>query len=138
MQRTVVSPAEPALTSTRAPILVSLAVFLLLAGGCARFDSTRGVEVGWDEPALAGLRIGESTRTEVLDRLGPPSQVIAVGDETALYYMLEREQGEALILGVFNRLDMAAHYDRAIFFFDDAGVLTDYSTRVGEGVREEG
>jgi len=125
----------PTRARTSATLRLSLVTFatVVLLGGCARFDSRRGVEVAWSDSAVAGLQRGESTRAEVLDLLGPPSQVIALEDETALYYLLERERGRALLLLVFNRLELQANYDRAIFFFDANDVLTDFSVRVGEG-----
>ena len=61
--------------------------------------------------------------------LGPPSQVIALDDETALYYLYERSEGEGLILIVYNRMRIDTRYDRAVFFFDENDVLTDFATK---------
>ena len=97
-------------------------------GGCAQYRNDRGVEVNWQPAALAGLARGETTRAEVLARLGPPSQVIANGDETVLYYLNEHAEGEGLLLVLYNRFDVATRYDRAIFFFDAGNRLTDYAT----------
>ena len=68
------------------------------------------------------------TRADVLARLGPPSQVIASGDETVLYYLNEHAEGEGLLLVLYNRFEVDTRYDRAIFFFDADDRLTDYST----------
>ena len=65
-------------------------------------------------------------------RLGPPSQVISLDGETALYYLFERSEGEGLILLVYNRFRVDTHYDRAIFFFDANDVLTEYSAHLAE------
>jgi hypothetical protein len=66
----------------------------------------------------------------VLDALGPPSQVIALDDETVLYYLFEKAEGEGMILILYNRIEVETRYDRAIFFFDKNDLLTDYSTRI--------
>lgn len=102
-------------------------VLLLGPGGCAQLSSTRGVEVGWGPAQLGALERGRTTRGEVLERLGPPSQVISVGDETVLYYMNERARGQGLVLVLYNRLDVDTRYDRAIFFFDADDRLSDHS-----------
>jgi hypothetical protein len=109
---------------------VVLAALLLGLCGCAQLSSTRGVEVGWAPAQLGALERGRTTRGEVLERLGPPSQVIAVGDETVLYYMNERARGQGLVLVLYNRLDVDTRYDRAIFFFDADDRLSDHSVWV--------
>jgi outer membrane protein assembly factor BamE (lipoprotein component of BamABCDE complex) len=106
------------------PVLLALAAL----AGCAQYDNSRGVEVTWQTATLDDLRRGETTRAQVLDRLGPPSQVIALGDETVLYYLNEQADGRGLLLVVYNRFDVETRYDRAIFFFDENDTLTDYST----------
>ena len=111
-------------------LLVVLTLSASLLGGCAQFDSKRGVEVNWQETTTAKLTKGESTRANVLALLGPPSQVIALDGETALYYLFEKSQGDGLILLVYNRMRIDTRYDRAIFFFDEHDVLTEYSTHI--------
>lgn len=108
-------------------LLPLLALPLLAA--CAQYSDRRGVEVSWDESTLASFDVGTTTRNEVLTTLGPPSQVISLGEETVLYYLFERSEGQALILIVFNKLDVDTRYDRAVFFFNDDDVLTEYSAR---------
>lgn len=116
----------------RAKIL-SLVVILLctsLVTGCVQYKSKRGVEVAWQSQLVEQLETGSSTRRDVLDILGPPSQVISLDDETVLYYLFEKEEGEGLILIVYNTIKVDTRYDRAIFFFDENDLLTDFSTRV--------
>jgi outer membrane protein assembly factor BamE (lipoprotein component of BamABCDE complex) len=112
------------------PLLISLALCMSLLGACAQFDSKRGVEVNWQAAVTDQLTRGESTRANVLALLGPPSQVIALDGETALYYLFEQSKGDGLILIVYNRMRIDTRYDRAIFFFDEHDVLTEYSTRI--------
>ncbi|MEZ5570120.1 MAG: hypothetical protein R3E54_17575 [Halioglobus sp.] len=107
-----------------------MALALALLAGCAQYENKRGVEVSWQNSVTQGLTRGASTRKDVLDLLGPPSQVIALDDETALYYLFEHSRGEGLVLVVYNRMRIDTRYDRAIFFFDADDTLTDYSTRV--------
>lgn len=108
-------------------------ISLLLAGllsACAQYDSHRGVDVTWDAASLNNFSAGSTTRDEVLQRLGPPSQVIALGDETVFYYLFERARGEGLILIAYNRFEVDTRYDRAVFFFDEQGRLTEYATQI--------
>jgi outer membrane protein assembly factor BamE (lipoprotein component of BamABCDE complex) len=106
---------------------------LLVAGllqACAQYESKRGIDVNWQNEVTATLVNGQSTRRDVLEMLGPPSQVISLEDESVLYYLFEHSQGEGLILIVYNRMRIDTRYDRAIFFFDENDVLTDYSTHI--------
>lgn len=111
----------------------SFIVLLLCVGllaSCAQFESRRGVEVNWQDTVTDALVNGSSTRKDVLALLGPPSQVIALDGETALYYLFEHSEGEGLILIVYNRMRIDTRYDRAIFFFDEHDTLTEFATRV--------
>ncbi len=103
---------------------------LALLPGCVQFKSKRGVEVAWEETVSAQFSAGQTTRADVLDALGPPSQVISLEEETVLYYLFEKAEGEGMILIVYNTVDIETRYDRAIFFFDENDVLKDFSTRV--------
>ncbi|MEP5763596.1 MAG: outer membrane protein assembly factor BamE [Halieaceae bacterium] len=111
------------------PVLILLLCLLSLSG-CVQFKSERGVEVAWQDQVVASIKSGESTRKDVLELLGPPSQVISLQDETVLYYLFEKAEGEGVILILYNQFRIGTRYDRAIFFFDENDVLTDYSTRV--------
>jgi outer membrane protein assembly factor BamE (lipoprotein component of BamABCDE complex) len=101
-----------------------------LLSACVQFKSKRGVEVAWQRDVVDKLVRGQSTRADVLDALGPPSQVITLQEETVLYYLFEKAEGEGLILILYNRIEVDTRYDRAIFFFDENDLLTDYSTRI--------
>ena len=110
--------------------LIALALCISLLGACAQFESKRGVDVNWQDTVTDKLVNGTSTRKDVLELLGPPSQVIALDGESALYYLFEHSEGEGLILIVYNRMQIATRYDRAIFFFDENDTLTEYATRL--------
>ena len=110
--------------------VVALVLLASLAAACAQYESKRGVDVNWQEEVTSRLVKGESTRHDVLDLLGPPSQVIALGNESVLYYLFEHSRGEGLILILYNRMRIDTRYDRAIFFFDGNDVLTEYSTHI--------
>lgn len=115
---------------TRLARLIALALCAQLLGGCAQFESKRGVDVNWQSMVTDKLVTGKTTRQEVLALLGPPSQVIALDNESVLYYLFEHSEGEGLILIVYNRMRIDTRYDRAIFFFDENDVLTEFSTRL--------
>ena len=102
----------------------------LVLTGCVQFEARRGIEVAWHDQVVNNLRAGESTRNDVLALLGPPSQVIALGKETVLYYLFEKTEGKAKIFILYNSVDIGTLYDRAIFFFNEKDVLSDYSTKI--------
>lgn len=110
--------------------ILSMAAVVVLFAGCAQYTDKRGVEVTWQPQAIEQLTKGKSTRKDVLDLLGPPSQVISLGDETVLYYLYEKSAGQGYILIVYNRFDRGTEYDRAVFFFDSNDVLTEYATHI--------
>ena len=102
--------------------LTSLLVLLLLVG-CASWESDKGVETIWRQPAHQDWKSGKSTDADVIDALGPPSQIIALDDKTVFYYMHEKSKGRAYIFILWNKSEQAVYYDRAIFFFNKQGVL---------------
>jgi hypothetical protein len=102
---------------------------LLLLSACAQYENLRGVDVTWQEGTLGGFEKGVTTRAEVLRRLGPPSQVISLDEETVLYYLHERSRGDGMILVLYNRFTVDTRYDRAVFFFDGNDLLTDYAAQ---------
>jgi outer membrane protein assembly factor BamE (lipoprotein component of BamABCDE complex) len=111
---------------------VSACLLVAALAGCAQYENKRGVEVTWQGNATSRLVPGETTRKEVLSLLGPPSQVISLEEETVLYYLYERSVGNGLILILYNRMKIDTHYDRAILFFDENDILTDFATRIDE------
>ena len=115
------------------PALILVAVLCTITlQACVQYESKRGVEVNWQSSVTQQLTRGESTRKDVLALLGPPSQVISMEDEMVLYYLFERAKGSGMILILYNRLKIKTRYDRAIFFFDENDVLTEYSTHIYE------
>jgi len=109
------------------PSLALISLFLILAAGCANFKTVQGVNSPWEGGVPQHWQKGQTTQSDVLEALGPPSQLIALHDGTVLYYLRERGKGSAQILILYNSGNMIVEYDRAIFFFNAEGVLTDYS-----------
>ncbi len=104
-----------------------LALSLLAFAGCARFTSSQGVDNLWRGEDVAKFEVGKTLRADVLDALGPPSQIITVGEQTVFYYLREYGRGEAMVLLVYNSGNVSYNYDRAVFFFDPQGLLTEFS-----------
>ena len=44
--------------------------------------------------------------------------------------LFEKSRGEGMILIVYNTIDIDTSYDRAVFFFDNNDVLTEYSSYI--------
>ena len=100
---------------------------LMILTGCARFSGDSGVDNRWRSAATPEWAVGETSEQDVTDILGPPSQLINLGDETVFYYLLERQSGKAFILFIYNWGHQDKVYDRAVFFFDQNGKLAKYS-----------
>ena len=97
--------------------------FMLVLAACSRADTTTGVENLWREDGFS-VTEGVTTDAEVLEALGPPSQLINLGRETVYYYLAEAFSSDRLLLILYNRTRRSSEFDRAIFFFGPDGVLT--------------
>jgi outer membrane protein assembly factor BamE (lipoprotein component of BamABCDE complex) len=94
---------------------------------CSTKQSQLGVENKWRNPAPPSFEKGRTTQSDVMRQLGPPSQVIALHDQTLFYYLREQFESRAMLLIIYNRTRERITYDRAIFFFNKDGVLTDFA-----------
>jgi hypothetical protein len=99
----------------------------ILFAGCVSKNSRQGVENRWRAGTAPVFKQGETTEHDVLAALGPPSQLINLGNQTVLYYLQEQKQTRSLILILYNQTRENITYDRAIFFFDQQGRLTDFA-----------
>jgi len=104
-----------------------LVVAVSLTASCTRTTAQRGVEPRWQSLGADELVRGVTTKAEVLQRLGPPSQVITRAGGDILYYLYEKAHTRGLVLLVYNRSESETRYDRAIFFFDGDGFLEEYA-----------
>jgi hypothetical protein len=104
--------------------IVGLSV--LVGGGCVASRGDVGVSNQW-RADLGRFEDGVSTQDNVLEFLGPPSQLIPLEGRVVYYYVLERSEGRDLYLILYNRRRDEVFYDRAIFFFDEKGVLERHS-----------
>jgi outer membrane protein assembly factor BamE (lipoprotein component of BamABCDE complex) len=114
---------------------VRLFHFMLLASivaivtpGCVIKQASQGVDNLWREPDTPTFQVGQTTQRQVMNTLGPPSQVISLGNQTVFYYLLEQRKGRKVVLVVFNASQEKIIYDRAIFFFDAQGKLSQFAT----------
>ena len=86
-----------------------------------------GVRNYWREPSLPAFEKGRSTQSDVMKALGPPSQVIALQDQTLFYYLREQSQTSAMFLLVYNQTRQQITSDRAIVSDPKDSVLTDFA-----------
>ena len=114
------------MTSRRYSRIVPLSLLLLIAA-CANFGSVDGVENLWREVPIDQFQKGVTTQSNVLELLGPPSQLINLEKQVVFYYLAQQNKGKGMILIVYNKVDEKRQYDRAIFFFDQDGILQDVS-----------
>jgi hypothetical protein len=102
---------------------------LLFCGitGCVSKRSEMGVQNNWRKPSAPVFEKGRSTEGDIMRELGPPSQVIALQDQTLFYYLREQSHTKAVYLILYNQTRQEIVYDRGIFFFNKQGVLTDFA-----------
>lgn len=86
-----------------------------------------GVQNYWRDTSLPAFEKGRTTQSDVMAALGPPSQVIALKDQTLFYYLREESRTSSMFLIIYNQTRQQISYDRAIFFFDTNSVLTKFS-----------
>ena len=101
-------------------------LFLTLTG-CVSKRNEMGVMNEWRNPAIPAFEKGRNTQSDVMKALGPPSQVIALQDQTLFYYLREQSETKSVLLLIYNQTRQQITYDRAIFFFNKQSVLTDFS-----------
>ena len=103
------------------PVAALLAAVVL--SSCASYGSVDGVDNLWRDAPVDAFEKGVTTQSQVLEQLGPPSQLINLQDQTVFYYLTENMTGKGRIFIVWNSVSAETRYDRAIFFFDAEGVL---------------
>jgi len=108
-------------------MIMAMVGVLLMVAGCVVSKSQKGVDNLWRDESVPAFVRGETTQSNVLEALGPPSQVIALDREVVFYYLRELEKSTGAILLLYNHTNDAIIYDRAIFFFDKKGILKDYA-----------
>ena len=105
----------------RSGALVLILGVTLLAG-CVTAKHTTGVNNYWRASDVE-FTVGQTREQDVLDALGPPSQLIALHEYTVYYYLLEESDKKGIITIIYNANTQDVVYDRVIFFFDKHGVL---------------
>lgn len=108
-------------------VLLALAFILLNFAGCVSKRSEMGVENRWRDPTVPSFEKGRSSEDDVMRALGPPSQVIALPEQTLFYYLREQSRTKALYLIIYNQTRQQIIYDRGIFFFNKQSVLIDFA-----------
>ncbi len=107
--------------------LAVLGCWIIAGSGCANRQSQMGVQNMWRADQAPSFAIGKTTQSEVMKLLGPPSQVIALHDQTLFYYLREQQKLKSLSLLIYSQSSERILYDRAIFFFDRDGILRDFA-----------
>lgn len=107
-------------------ILVGCSLLIFFAG-CTSDVGYSGVDNVWRSETVPVWEAGKTTEMDVIDALGPPSQLIGLEKETVYYYLRERRKGYGVFLLAYNWKNQDLVYDRAIFFFDNNGKLTKHS-----------
>ena len=95
---------------------IAILCVAVLTSGCASYGSVDGVDNLWREASVDQFKKGVTTQADVLEQLGPPSQLINLEDQTVFYYLTQQMSGDGQIFIVWNRVRASSKYDRAIFF----------------------
>ena len=106
---------------------ILLGCALILLAGCSSDSGYSGVDNIWRSADPPMWEAGKTTEADVIDALGPPSQLIGLEKETVYYYLREERKASGVFLLAYNWKNQKLVYDRAIFFFDLKGKLTKYA-----------
>jgi len=109
---------------------LAIAILALALAGCGVSKQSQGVVNQWRNESLPPFERGVTTQSEVIERIGPPSQVIGLNDQVVFYYLRESVTSKGVFLVLYNWTSKRVSYDRAIFFFNRDGVLTEYGISV--------
>ena len=107
--------------------LLLSAALLLSVAACANWSEDAGVENHWREVDSALWQTGTTSAGDVLDRLGPPSQIVNLKDQVVYYYLQENVSGSGYFFLIYNTSRSTTRYDRAVFFFDNNDLLIRYA-----------
>ena len=111
-------------------IIPIFSLFILMTA-CFTLSDQQGVDNLWrEESKVENIKEGKTTQNEVIKLFGPPSQIIDLDSGSVFYYLLQEKKGKGMFLLLFNFKNEKVSYDRAIFFFDSEGILTDYGFSV--------
>jgi len=108
-------------------VLILLAVLTPVLSGCSNKRSEMGVLNKWRDSPAPTFEKNRSTQSDVMSALGPPSQVIALQDQTLFYYLREQSRTKGFFLIIYNQTRQQITYDRAIFLFNKQAILTDFA-----------
>ena len=108
-------------------VFMVCAVFMAALSGCSNKRSQMGVLNTWRGSPAPAFEKNRSTQSEVMSALGPPSQVIALQEQTIFYYLREQSRTKGFFLIIYNQTRQEIMYDRAIFLFNRQGVLSDFA-----------
>ena len=97
----------------RATTILLLLMATTFIAGCINNKAERGVEPRWLELGSDAFVVGTTTRNDVLQQLGAPSQIVSLDGGTALYYVLEQTVGKGLILFLYNQRKDVTTYSRS-------------------------
>src|SRR5215471_3493548 len=91
------------------PVLIVLSSIIFF--GCFQTTEEKGVLNQWRDNALPPIEKGKTTETQILELLGPPSQVMNLGDQVIFYYMMEKTEGKGGYLLIYNWNNKKVRYD---------------------------
>jgi len=108
-------------------LMVAVAALAMSTTACTTYGSVDGVSNVWREVPVDQFQKGITTQSDVLELLGPPSQLISLHDQTVFYYLAQLSSGKGKIFIVWNQMSQESQYDRAIFFFNADAILEEVS-----------
>ncbi len=111
--------------------ILLLSLLFPFALSCFTVSDQQGVDNLWrDSARVDQIAEGKTTQNEIIELFGPPSQIIDLNNGSVFYYLLQERSGKGAFFLLYNFKTENISYDRAIFFFDENGVLTDYGFSV--------
>lgn len=100
---------------------------LILATGCYFSKNKEGI--GLDPAVVARIEVGKTTKAELLEILGPPTQIIRLLDSEAYVYRHSIQKNTGTILILLNMVRSDQQFDAVTAIISRAGTVTAVGSR---------
>lgn len=107
--------------------LTGLALSALLLSGC--YLSKAIDDSSWDPELLKKIEVGKTTKSDLLQHLGPPKQIVRLLDSEAYMYTHSVEKETGAFMFVVNTQRNDKQFDAITVIVDRQGVVSAVGSR---------
>lgn len=116
---------------------MGLLIIVVLLSGCAVIGRGKDFRP-FDEQALAQIKPGQTTATEVTELFGAPSQIVKLSNGNAYVYARSLSKATGVYLVFLTLVNYDTQHDRIVFFINQNDVVTHYGSSFKTGTAAYG